>query len=374
MYNNLPNIPKTMTEIREYIDSANTAYNFSRWKEAYTLYSYLEKQMTFIGHYSGCGHILYRLGFMYNRGHYVKKTPLIAKNYFIRSLTILEKDAEQNDPEALCDLAFMYNVGDGLPVDKGKAFYYYQRAAETGYYRGLYNLGFMYSNGQGVKQDKAKAAHYYQLAATQGHTWAQNNLGLLYDQGEGVQKDKKMAVFWYRRAAEQKHASAQNNLGLMYEKGDGVDKDLKLAFHYYQSAMDNGNLGAQYNLARFYEKGVESVKQNLSLAVKYFLEAAMKGQNEALNHTQDILEGRVPHSTKNKQIQENYQLLGIIQLSKLWPESHVFLSTSCKLAIRELSFTLPIVYTLLPELVEIIIRELILNWPEKKYYFTSKEV
>jgi len=215
MYKDLPHLPRTIAEIRDYIDSANIAYNFSRWKEAFSLYSYLEKQIVLIGHYNGCGHILYRLGFMYNRGHYVKRSAYVAKSYFVRSLAILEKDAEQNDPEALCDLAFMFNVGDGLPIDKEKAFHYYQRAAETGYYRGLYNLGFMFSNGQGVKQDKAKAAHYYQLPASQGHTWAQNNLGLLYDQGEGVQKDKKMAVYWYRRAAEQKHASAQNNLGLI---------------------------------------------------------------------------------------------------------------------------------------------------------------
>jgi len=100
----------------------------------------------------------------------------------------------------------------------------------------------------------------------------------------------------------------------------------------------------------------------------------MKGQKEALTHTQDILQGRVPHSTKNKQIQENYQLLGVIQLSKFWPESHLFLSTNCKLAIMELYYSLPIAYTLLPELVELIIRELIMYWPEKKFYFTCKEV
>jgi len=327
------------------------------------LYSSLEQQIAVVGNYPGCGHVYYRLGFMYNRGHYVKKSVPLASRYFQKSLLILEQDAAQNDPEALCDLAFMYNVGDGLPTDKDKAFQYYEKAAETGYYRGLYNLGFMYSNGQGVKQDKEKAAHYYQLAAGQGHTWAQNNLGLLYDQGEGVKKDKEMAVYWYRLAAEQQHASAQNNLGLMYEKGEGVKKDLTLAVKYYQQAMENGNLGAQYNLARFYEKGA-SVKQDRSLAVKYFLEAAMKGQKEAQAHIQEILQGKIP-SDKPKQEQEDYQLMGIFQLAQCWPESHMYLSNSCKLAIMEIFHSC----RLLPDLIVVVVKQLIFSWPDRQFTF-----
>jgi TPR repeat protein len=126
---------KSTSELRSLIDTANTAYNFSRWKEAFDLYSYLEKQIGTRGFYPGSGHVYYRLGFMYNRGHYVKKSVVTSAVYFQKSLGILEKDAEKNDPEALCDLAFMYNVGDGLPVNKEKAFQYYQKAADTGYYR-----------------------------------------------------------------------------------------------------------------------------------------------------------------------------------------------------------------------------------------------
>jgi TPR repeat protein len=292
----------------------------------------------------------------------------LAKKYFDKSLSILESDAQDNDAEALCDLAFMYNVGDGLPVDREKAFNYYQRAADTGYYRGLYNLGFMYSNGQGVKQDKAKAANYYGIAAQQGHTWAQNNLGLLYDQGEGVQKDKEMAVYWYSRAAEQKHASALNNLGLMYEKGEGVKKDLKTAFQYYQVAMESGNLGAQYNIARFWEKGGDATKQDLLLAVRYFFEAALKGQKEAILHAQDILSGKVPVRAQSPIERENYQLLGLFQLAECWPDSNNFLSSGCKDTVLELFAIFPGRYSILPELVTLVVRNLIILWTKDKIF------
>jgi TPR repeat protein len=355
-------------KIRESIDNANIAYNFSRWKEAFELYTQLEKQIDTKGLYPGSGHVYYRLGFMYNRGHFVRKSTALANKYFQKSLRLLEQDAEEGDAEALCDLAFMYNVGDGLAVDKEKAFQFYQKAADMGYERGLYNLGFMYSNGQGVKQDKAKAAHYYQTAASKGHTWAQNNLGLLFDQGEGVQKDKEMAVFWYSRAAEQKHASAQNNLGLMYEKGEGVKKDYKMAFQYYQEAMENGNLGAQYNIARFFEKGGDATKQDLLLAVRYFFEAALKGQKEAILHVQDILSGKVPVRAQSPVERENYQLLGLFQLAECWPDSNHFLSSGCKETIIELFAIFPSRYSILPELVALVVRNLIILWPKDKIF------
>jgi TPR repeat protein len=357
-----------LNKLRESIDEANTAYNFSRWKEAFNLYSALEKQIETYGEYAGSGHVYYRLGFMHNRGHYVKKSAQIANQYFKKCLSILEKDVEQNDPEALCDLAFMYNVGDGVAVDKEKAFQYYQRAADTGYYRGLYNLGFMYSAGSGVKADKAKAAYYYQIAAQQGHTWAQNNLGLLYDQGEGVKKDKEMAVYWYTRAAEQKHASALNNLGLMYEKGEGVKKDYAMAFQYYQTAMENGNLGAQYNIARFYEKGGDNLKQDLLIAINLFFQAAIKGQKESILHIQDILSGKVPIRAQNPIERDNYQLLGLFQLAECWPDSHQFLSVSLKESIFELFAIFPPRYRILPELVTLVVRKIIVMWPKEKIF------
>jgi TPR repeat protein len=302
----------------------------------------------------------------------VKKSVEISNIYFKKSLSILEQDAERNDPEALCDLAFMYNVGDGVKIDKFKTINYYLLAAEMGYNRALYNLGLMYSNGLGVPKDKERAVYYYQMAADKGHVWAQNNLGLLYEQGEGVGKDMSRAVYWYRIAAEQNHPSAQNNLGLTYEKGEGIQQDVQLAIKYYQYSMENGNINARYNLARFYELGVNG-KQNLQLAIEYYLDAAMKGQKQALIYCQDIVQGNAPYN-KTTEERESFMLLAVYRLAQYWPESHPFLSEFCKITIMELYFSLRISYSLLPELIEQIIKHLIFYWPERRYNFIQEKI
>ena len=68
------------------------------------------------------------------------------------------------------------------------------------------NLGWLYQSGQGVPKDLGKAAELYQKAADQGNVFAQNNLGLLYQSGEGVPKDLRKAAELYQKAADQGNA------------------------------------------------------------------------------------------------------------------------------------------------------------------------
>ena len=58
-----------------------------------------------------------------------------------------------------------------------------REAAEQGDARTQYNLGVLYDIGDGVPMDKGMAAKWYQKAADQGYAMAQNNLGNLYSSG-----------------------------------------------------------------------------------------------------------------------------------------------------------------------------------------------
>ncbi len=51
-----------------------------------------------------------------------------------------------------------------------------QREAQEGDPDAQYNLAYMYENGLGVPKDETKALELYQQAADQGHPAAQNNL------------------------------------------------------------------------------------------------------------------------------------------------------------------------------------------------------
>ena len=86
-------------------------------------------------------------------------------------------------------------------------------------------MAYLYEDGQGIAQDYGKAREWYEKAAIQGYADAQNNLGLLYEKGLGVGRDYNKAREWYEKAAAQGHAGAQNNLGLMYKDGKSVAQD-----------------------------------------------------------------------------------------------------------------------------------------------------
>ncbi len=53
----------------------------------------------------------------------------------------------------------------------------------------LYNLGFIYQSGQGVKQDYGKARELYERADKLNNSNATFTLALMYQNGQGVKQD-----------------------------------------------------------------------------------------------------------------------------------------------------------------------------------------
>ena len=113
--------------------------------------------------------------------------------------------------------------------------------AEQGDAYAQYNLAYMYDIGQGVLQDDQTAVKWYTLAAEQGDADAQYNLAYMYKNGEGVLQDYKTAVKWYTLAAEQGFAKAQNNLGVLYAQGNGVLQDYTYAHMWLNIAAASGD-------------------------------------------------------------------------------------------------------------------------------------
>ena len=83
-------------------------------------------------------------------------------------------------------------------------------------------LGAMYNEGQIVPEDKGKALTWFRKAAEQGHAEAQYNLGSHYYEGEAVPQNYAEAVKWFTQAAEQGDADAQHALANCYYEGKGT--------------------------------------------------------------------------------------------------------------------------------------------------------
>ena len=73
-------------------------------------------------------------------------------------------------------------------------------SADQDYPNSIFNIGFMYYTGRGVEQDYDTAIEYYRRAADQGLPVALFAVGDCYYLGNGVEKDIKQAEKWYKEA------------------------------------------------------------------------------------------------------------------------------------------------------------------------------
>jgi TPR repeat protein len=214
----------------------------------------------------------------------------------------LQKAAEKGEAWAQYELGRLYENGNSVPKDYGKAFEWFQKAAEQEHHnaknqlakiialiteqgdaRAQYNLGERYARGDGVPKNEWKADELYQKAAEKGHVEAKNKLALKAQAGN-VQVDKQSPAE-IQKAAEQGDAEAQYNLGLMYNEGKGVPQNYFEAAKWYQKAADQGLVKAKnkikYNLVSLFIKATE---QGDAKAIEWLQKMAEQGNVEAQNN------------------------------------------------------------------------------------------
>lgn len=152
---------------------------------------------------------------------------------------IWEKLAAEGDGQAMNNLGVLYDQGQGVEPDVGRALHWFARAAEAGNASGMSNYGRMLEQGRGMEANPAEAARWFDLAARQGQAEAQYNLGFLYEHGRGVARDDAAAAAWYSRAAAQGQREALGRLGHFYRVGRGVAANPQRAsLLLYAAAME----------------------------------------------------------------------------------------------------------------------------------------
>lgn len=129
----------------------------------------------------------------------------------------------------------IYDHGLGVPKDKAEAVRWYFKGANQGDSNARSNLRYIYEHGQGIPLDELRKA------ADQGDLAAKSNLGYTYANGLRVTKDEVEAVKWYRKAADQGEVTAQFILGVVYANGQGVLKDEIEALAWFNVSAMKGN-------------------------------------------------------------------------------------------------------------------------------------
>ena len=105
--------------------------------------------------------------------------------------------------------------------DFSGAFQEMQRIANTGNAQAIYNLGYMHQVGQGTTRDEKKALHYYQDASNKGFGQASYTLAQVYRNGTlGVTKNSQKYKEFLDKASNQGSDDAiVESAKLLFEQG-----------------------------------------------------------------------------------------------------------------------------------------------------------
>ncbi|MCO6505130.1 MAG: sel1 repeat family protein [Snodgrassella sp.] len=107
-----------------------------------------------------------------------------------------------------------------------------------------------------------------------------------YDEAAAAAQNRqydKALVLFQKAIDENDDARAYNSLGTLYEKGLGVKQNYATAVKYYTQAAQKGNVKANGNLAVLYERGL-GVKQDWGEAMGYYFTGLNNGDGKSMNN------------------------------------------------------------------------------------------
>lgn len=139
----------------------------------------------------------------------------------------VERKANETVAEYVVILADMYSFGLGKKQSFETAFSLYLKAAELGNLEAMCDLGYMYLVGQGVGIDRQKSAYWFKKSADLGYVHSMRDIGQNYLHGEGVVQSGEDAVCYFTLASENNYAHGTMDLAYCYLNGIGVQKDLQ---------------------------------------------------------------------------------------------------------------------------------------------------
>jgi TPR repeat protein len=134
---------------------------------------------------------------------YFRTNSAVARADVGRALSTLEQSgAASHDGRVCCLVAYAYDAGCGVAVDKAKARQFFEKGAALGALAAWKGLARMQLAGEGGPSDAAAAANWLQKAADARDGLSCLYLAQLYQTGAGVPKDEKKSVALMEKACE----------------------------------------------------------------------------------------------------------------------------------------------------------------------------
>jgi uncharacterized caspase-like protein len=149
--------------------------------------------------------------------------------------------ADEGNTRAMIGLGYMSLSPDKSRFKPERAFELFSRASQQGDPEAMFELAKLYEKGIGTKQDFPKALELYQKSADLGFADAINDLGFLYYQGaSGLPRDQAKGVRLFLKAADLRHPQAMYNVAALIDDGVIKGKTPEDAAGYLYAALRSG--------------------------------------------------------------------------------------------------------------------------------------
>ena len=203
---------------------------------------------------------------------FAKIEALVKANNMKGAYQELEKLAKAGNPQAIYNLGYLTQTGQGTAKDEKKAIKLYEESASKGYPVANYVLGKNYIGGTlGLKQDTKKAKQYLEKASAQGFADATVDLAVLLF-AEGTPASDKLALQKLNPLIKKDNYQAIHAKAL-YDISQGFknknEAPIKQGLKSIQDLAQKGYIPALMAVGNMFANG-NIVPQNLPEAKKIF--------------------------------------------------------------------------------------------------------
>ena len=181
-----------------------------------------------------------------------------ARRQFADALSLLERAAEEGEPQSLNLLGVMLLNGMGTSTDPRRAAALFETAAQAGLREAHYNLANLKFHGLGTAYDEPGAQGHLLASAQAGHRPALRALGYIYHEAGSDGDLARLATQCFRQAAEAGDPLALHAYGLSLLQGQGAPADPTTAARCFAAAAQAGVYLAPMRLAQAQAAGAVS--------------------------------------------------------------------------------------------------------------------
>lgn len=203
---------------------------------------------------------------------FAKIESLVKANDMTGAYQELEKLAKSGNPQAIYNLGYLTQTGQGTPQNEKKAIELYEASAKKDYPVANYVLGKSYMAGTlGLKQDTKKAKQYLEKASNQGFADASIDLAILLF-AENTPASEKLALQKLEPLIQKGnyqaiHAKALYDISLGFKNKN--EAPIKQGLKSIQDLAQKGYIPALMAVGNMFANG-KIVPQNLPEAQKIF--------------------------------------------------------------------------------------------------------